>query len=224
VANSDRIVLFGGFNELTRKTRTGVKKRIAIEIESEPILFNLNELALGQGPAEAIKRIIEDQIRGIAKRVSQATIDRRQRAHKSENQTRWYQRRYTGGRTGETPPDPNSTQWGNDSGRLANGVFVRENKTNYSWTVNVPANRLDERTFGSRGFMVFLQKLAELVPALGNPGSLLANERLNSAIDEAMDVLIVATGNAALRANAAKRAALRKAQLGFGKALVRMVL
>lgn len=187
---AERLVLYDNFKIRRRTLKSGATRdKVTIEIETEPLLFELDEMVLGQPAADAVKEIIQSQINGISKRVSDATLERRKRAHKDAGRSRWYKKRYSGGRTGDTPPGPNSTQWGVDSGRMANNLTVRDNPTDASYTVNVVANRLKQETFG-KGFLAFVQELSRLVPAIGNPRSMIGDKRFERGVNEAVNLMI----------------------------------
>lgn len=51
--------------------------RVSIEVKSEPIRHNFDEVALGKGPAEAIRALVESQIRSISKVVAKSTLAKR---------------------------------------------------------------------------------------------------------------------------------------------------
>lgn len=215
----DRFPLWGVFKERRRTTSRGTKSRVTVEFQTDELLFNLDEFVLGQGPAEAIATILAEQIRAIKRTVSDATIRRRQSAMRNPN-SKSYRKRYAGGRIGPTPPT-DSTTYGNDSGRLARSIHVRDNPTDASYTVNVAANRFDEESFG-RGFIQFLQTLASLVPALGNPASLTQHPAFNKAVDEAVDVMVAKGVTEAKAAAESRRKQLEAARKAAALAAARL--
>jgi hypothetical protein len=84
----------------------------------------------------------------------------------------WAVRRYSGGRTGTTPP--NSIAGGklfNDSGRFANSLAARATSDG-TFTINCAANRLNPSTFTPAAFERMLTQLFELVPGLKTPSQL----------------------------------------------------
>jgi hypothetical protein len=198
----ERIDLLGPFQELRRTTGAGTKSRVTVEIESKPLLFHFDDNRLGAGPALAIAKAITRGIRSIAEQVSATTSARRERSRQNPN-TKSYQRRYSGGRTGLKPPGTGD-QWGVDSGRLADGIHVRQNPTQATYTVNVPENRLNQSLFGA-GFEAFLQKLYDLVPQL-RPEVLLEDPEVRAAIEQAIDAVVQGSEE---RARAALEAARR---------------
>ncbi len=164
------------------------KQRTSIEIVSEPLLFDLDELALGAGPAEAIRARLEKDTKNITEVASAATLAKRKSA--AENPTaRSTQRRYSGGRTGFKAPNQ-SVRLFNDSGRLAEGFFVRENKQDTTWTVNVPANRLTPEGFVGDGFQRMLDKFRSLMPVLQDARALLSDSDFNAAVSKAAREMI----------------------------------
>ncbi len=189
MATQETIIINEGFEERRRTTASGVKSRFTFTIVSEPIFMNFDDIALGAGPAAAIRDLISAGIKGISQVASAATILRRKYAAAAFARGQpGTVRRYSGGRTGATPPGESDRLY-NDSGRLANGVFVRQNPSEGSWTVNVPANRLDPSTFKTQGlFVSMVDRLRDLVPAIRNP---MEDPKVIEAISVAVhDVLI----------------------------------
>lgn len=169
------IVINEGFTERERTNlSTGaVKSRVTMTIDSQPILHDLNEEKLGEGPARAIAAAIRAGIKNITELAKGATLEKRKRAKEElARGVRSALQRYSGGRTGTKEPS-GSVRLFNDSGRLADGLEVRQNTAEGNWTINVPANRLDPSTFKNRGdFVAMLTRLRELVPALRDPTSI----------------------------------------------------
>jgi hypothetical protein len=184
----DVIAINVGFSERRRTTGSGTKSRYTFEIDAEPILHNLSQEKLGDGPAHAIARAITAQIKNITEVASLPTRQKRERAKRAlAAGADWAVKRYSGGRTGTKPPS-GSVRFGNDSGRLAEGIFVRQNPEEKNWTVNVPANRLDPSTFGSYpAFLAWVARLRAHVPVLANP---LGVAEVKEAIRDSVDVLI----------------------------------
>ena len=81
----------------------------------------------------------------------------------------------------------------NDSGRFADGLAVRFNPTDNNFTINVPANRLDPRTFGGgeAALVSMWRKLVELVPEFQGGAEVLKDEGVRNAIAEAVAESIV---------------------------------
>ena len=187
----DVIVLndFGGvqLEERTRTTKSGTAVRYTLGIKAEPILHNLRGLDLGRKPAQAILDLIRTQHRNIAQMAAPSTMARRRRAAaelKNGGSTRLrrganvtsgdlVKRRYVAARTANDPPGT-SARFGSDSNLLYNGWFLRQNNAEGTWTVNVPANRLDPTTFngGLAALQRFVEHLTALIPALRGVGVL----------------------------------------------------
>ncbi len=231
----ENIVLHGPFKGRRRHSSRGVKERVTIETKSEMLLHVFDDRVLGAKPANAIKEAFKLSILAIQEEVTPETLARRERAIRDGGST-WYQRRYGAtltkkgkeafaagtlhdggegltrkGGTGETPPSQGARRFANDSGRLAHKLTVRENKSEQSWTTNVPANRLNREMFG-RGFDAFLERLYQLAPILGDADRLLRFPGVEAAIDESIDDLIMKAENESklklLEMKAARKAAL----------------
>jgi hypothetical protein len=172
-ANGDGVIdINGPWRTLQKRSKSGAlakRAKTSIDIKADPLLVDPDAKDSATIYAGAIRDIIQRQIRGISKRVSTATVERRERASRNTT-SRSYKRRYAGGRTGETPPDPNSTQWASDSDRLVNGIVVGRPRASSRFgaavTVNVPANRLEPISFGVSQFASFRDELRRLVPAM----------------------------------------------------------
>jgi len=179
------------------RTRASGKTRYTVSIKSEPILHDFDELKLGKAPAEAIRDLLKRQVQAIGEFAAPATRAYRQRAVDAMARgARWAARRYSGGRTGVTPPNQTQRLF-NDSGRLANGFTVTENKTSKAWTVNVPANRLDPTEFKGDAFQRMIQRLVEHVPALRGGDEVLKDPAVRKAIEKATAEAIVALADGA---------------------------
>ncbi len=192
MAKQTTIVINEGLSERQRTTRSGVKSRFTLEVQAEPIVHNLSHEALGAEVAVAIRDAIAAQIRSIAENVLPSTLLMRKYAkHAFERSSRWAVKRYAGGRTGATPPG-DTAQLFNDSGRLANGLSIRQNTAEDAFTINSPKNRLDPSTFrGQNQFVAMTDRLRRLVPALGNPQSLWQVPNVRLALGKSVgDVLV----------------------------------
>ena len=187
--------------------RTGGKKaRRTIEVRSEPLLMDFDETALGAKPAQAIMEVIRDGIKGIMQVASQATLERRDRAKRritgalSDRQDGFrrrgkhyagsYEDRYTGGRTGVTIP-AQTVRLFNDSNRLANGLAVRQNPQDKTYTINVPINRLDPSEFKPGMFDLMLNRLRALVPELADARRLITHPKVREAIEQSIQDMIM---------------------------------
>lgn len=204
--------------------RTGGKKaRRTIEVRSQPLLMDFDETALGAKPAEAIKEALKASIKGILAVAAQATLERRARAKKrlsggiTERQDAYrrrgkhyqgsYEKRYTGGRMGPMMPGQTVRVF-NDSGRLAEGLAVRQNVQDKSFTINVPINRLDPSEFKPGLFDQMLNRLRSLVPELADGRRLLMNAKVRQALDQSIQDAIMKAdmkNRGLLLARAAKR-------------------
>jgi hypothetical protein len=230
---SERIILHGPFRERRRTSKRGkVSKRVTIEIESTPLVHDFDETRLGQEVAVAIRDELSRQIKSINRTVSLATQARRQRDLDSPN-TPSYAKRYKAPRTkagtirkGSVDSDPspaNISKWGYFSGRLADGLSVRQSVSDKAFTINVPANRLDEDSFGS-GFLAFLQILEAEVPGFRDAAKLMDAREVRTAINHSINEMITsstAAGAEKIRALRAKRAQLL---LRGGSAIVRSLI
>ncbi len=199
-----------GLEEKQRTTARGTKSRYTVTIKAQPIALTFSAKELGAAPAEAIRQHLSDAIKGITEVAKPATILARRKALEAFRRGEgWATRRYSGGRTGATPPDPTKVRLFNDSGRLANGISVR-NSGDDSWTVNVPANRFDPATFvGGRDAMIrMVERLQELVPTLGDANRLADVPAVRDAIsDTVVDI--------GIRADARRARTLRQWQRAY---------
>lgn len=187
------------------------KARYTFEIKSEPLLFDLNELALGGKLAEVWAQRIRDNTNGIAVRASDATIAMRTKAAAAlAAGASWATKRYAGGRIGAMAPNQSDKLF-NDSGRLAKGIFVRQNLTDASYTVNVPANRMNRESFGA-GYDAMVARFVELVPML-DPKKALGDPAIERAVKESVDQMVTKLESNAEAAIARGLAKLRAERL-----------
>jgi hypothetical protein len=150
---------------LEMRTSGQGKQRFVIRRVTEPIVINTDPEFLAMKPAVAFAEYLRRQIQSVAASPAANTL----RARRTElaafiRGKPWAMERFSGGRMGSTPP-MRSEQALNNSGRLAKGIAANKGKD--GWRVNVPANRLDERTIHS--FERVWNRLTELVPAIGRP-------------------------------------------------------
>jgi hypothetical protein len=185
----DVFIIGEGLSERVRTTSAGTKSRMSLEVKVDPVIVNLNELNLGKGPALALQKAISDQIKAISVTAAPATLlKRKYAANAIQAGKSWAMKRYAGGKMGGMAPN-SSDKLFNDSGRLAAGVFVRQNPKEGSWTVNVPANRLDEKDFKDRGtFTRMVGWLRTLVPVLRDPTH---DPNVRHAIQKTMEDMLV---------------------------------
>lgn len=192
------IVTNQGFT--TRTSRTG-KQRVTIDVQSEPLVHNLDPRELGAGPAEALAELIRSDIAGISAQASPATIAARQRAARAfsgavdpkrgkRSGSVGVNRRYAGGRTGALPPNQSDRLF-NDSGRLVKSIVARAVKDGL-YVINVAANRFDTQTLSpgphgsSQGALDFiLTKLKEHVRFFAEPKSINDDLRWRRALKDA---------------------------------------
>jgi hypothetical protein len=181
------------------------------------VVHDFDDRRLGKGPAEAIADFFRLAIKERSSRqaVAPSTIKAREshaRAYAAGKP--WAKERYDGGRTGPTPPDTSriSRAWF-FSGRIANGIFVRENESEKSWAINVPANRLNNLKYAQNDgqYRRMLDSLLELLPELSDSQKLLKDKGVNDAIRASIrDLITVASDR-----NKALLARRNKALLGL---------
>ena len=186
---------------LDQRTRTSASGktsvRYSLSIKAEPILNNLRGVDLGAGPAAAILALIQKQHRAITETVKPSTSIRRevwQRAFDRGEPSAMA--RYAGGKTGEMRPGGRSAaRVGIDSGRLLAGWFLRQNPAEGTYTINVPANRLDPATFGGGlgALQRWVDRLVTLIPALTGQG-VLEDDGFVRAVGKSNPVQVLSRG------------------------------
>lgn len=203
-----------GRSRKSKRTGKFGKERVSIEIQSEPVLFNLDEKVLNEAiakrQAEAIKRKLEQG----GPPLQASSVDAREVAERAYWEDRnWAKRRFSGGRIGQTPPMPGNRNMFKHSGRLAH-VTARYVKRSKAWVVNVPANRLNQATFGTpQQFENFLQKFLRFAP-LADARKFVKSSEYHRNMDSFLDrVATVVAKNKSLKA------ARRQAILQTAKAL-----
>jgi hypothetical protein len=195
----------------TLKSGAQRKARYSIEIRSEPLLLDLNELVLGGKLAEVWAQRIRDNIQGIAVPASKATQAFREGAVGAlQRGEAWARQRYAGGRIGAMAPNTSDKLF-SDSGRLAAGVHVRQNLTDASYTVNFPANRFNRETFGAN-YDAMVAKFVSLVPML-DPKKAIGDPAIEKAIKQSLEDSIQKLESNAQAAIVAGLARLRAQQL-----------
>jgi len=196
------------------------KARYTMELKSEPLLFELDELNLGNKLAEAWRDRIRDNVIGIAVPASKATQAMRKKAKAAFSAgAGWAMKRYSGGRMASLEPDQSDKLF-NDSGRLADGIHVRPNLTDSSYTVNFPANRFNPTLFGA-GYEAMVARFVSLVPML-DPKRALGDPAIEEAIKEGLgEMMSKAESNAESRI-ASSLAKLRAARLKLVAQLARL--
>jgi hypothetical protein len=179
-------VVLNDFTTLSYK-ELRTRKKFLVTIRAEPIIHTFDVMALGKGPAEAIAARLREDIRDIDAMVAPNTLRARETAARAfAAGKRWALKRYSGGKTGPMPPTE-STKMFNDSGRLASTLIVspRVKDGQSVYIINVAANRLDGRTLDRGGDAVvpeLFRRLAELVPALSSPESMMSSHSVSGAI------------------------------------------
>jgi hypothetical protein len=191
------IILGGGLERRDRTSASGVtKSRYSITVESTPLVHNFDELPLGQGPAQAMADVLKTKMRNITAFAKPATIARRKAAQKElARGVPSAVRRYSGGRTGVTPPSTGASTLFKDSGRFINGIVVMRNKVEKGFTINIPANRLDPTTFngGEAAMAAMYARLVALVPEFADARLLMESPEVEKAILDGIKGLIGAS-------------------------------
>ena len=190
------IVLGAGLEERQRTTSKGTTSRYTVTVSGDSLVHNFDDVALGAGPAEAIRNVLRDKVRAIVAVAAPSTLANRQRAKAAlQRGASWAVKRYSGGRTGTKEPGQ-TVRLFNDSGRFADGLFVRQNLKEKSWTINVPANRLDPSTFadGQAGLQEMYQRLVELVPEFADASKLADAPEVRRAVAESISDVLMKAG------------------------------
>lgn len=179
---------FGG-GALERRTRTLASgksaDRYTVTLDAQALALDFDTKTLGAGVAQAITDHLRQRLSEIGADASPATL----RARKTEETAfkagkPWAVKRFSGGRTGVTPPNQ-STRIGNDSGRLANGIVANPTKDN-NWIINAPANRLNAQSLGSEAALIrVVNRLREFVPEFGSASELTTVLSVRRAIKDA---------------------------------------
>lgn len=140
---------------------------ITTTVESEPIAVMLEEGAVARRAAEMFAERIREQTKQIAEQVKPATAAARRKLEKAYAAGKPDAvRRFSGGRTGATPPKVTNQAF-NHSGRLANGIVATFRKTEKDWAINYPANRWNPKDWPSIGAMeVAFRRWVAHVPVL----------------------------------------------------------
>ncbi len=185
--------------ERTRVLKSGKEQvRFTVEVRSEPIIHHFSDKELGRGPAEALAEIMRENLRNFARPVSAQTQRKRKYAAKAYDSGKsWAMKRYAGGRMGGRRPDPQSTTWFHDSGRMSESIYPTHNKTEGHYTINVAANRLHRESFG-QGFERFLEVFSQAINAKGAAD----DRRFKKAQIDAVDNAILRAGQRLDRAKA----------------------
>lgn len=192
------------------------KERFTVEVSSEAVLFDLSEMALGAGPSEAIRAELERDNKNIAEVAAKVTRDKRASAAANPGE-RWVQQRYGGGRIGFKAPNQTPRLF-NDSNRLSEGFFVRDNPQDNSYSVNLPANRFSPAYWGDKLDWV-TNKWRSLMPILRDQRELLRRPKFNEAVSASVRGIVqkakMASDARAVEQAKRLQAARRKAVLAF---------
>jgi len=177
-----------GLTERSRVTASGsIKRRYTVEFKAEPIVHNLDPMALGKGPAIAIADFLRARIGAIGTQATPATVRARRSAAKAVAAGKaWATRRYSGGRIGAMAPAQETTLF-HDSGRLIRSVVAAATRTG-AYVVNVAANRLDPNTLdhgGTAALRRIVDQLRQYVPELGDASRLMDALPIRRAVKDA---------------------------------------
>ena len=191
----------------TRFSKAGKRqRRYTLEIETEPVFHALESDELGRRNAEIIAEMAGENLRKAGRKAAEATQKWRAAALKrlrrgssdrsagSGSFGAQLKKRYSGGRIGYKEPQIPHDQYGIDSGRLADGMFARLNREGRmkgqrnTWTVNVPANRLNKEQWqGDQGlFMAWLKEFRDMV----NLAAIVTSNRFEAATQEGLAAVI----------------------------------
>lgn len=176
----------------TRKDGTRGRARMTIEIQSEPLVHNFDELQLGHEPAQAAARALADRVRKINQPVAESTqLTRKYQEAAYQRGEAWARARFGGPRLGPRAPDPGKREHFNHSGTFADSIVGTENLTEKAWTVNVAASRLDPRTSRNASEFSFITNtLRRLIPEFDNPRLLAELPEVRAAVEKSIDSLV----------------------------------
>ncbi len=161
-----------GSGSLERRTRMSAsgksKDRWSVTLDANPLSFDFDTKTIGRGVADTIAAHLRKRVSEIGAVASPSTqLKRKYAASALARGESWAVRRYSGGRTGATPPNQ-SPRLFNDSGRFARGITVGPTRDN-NWVINVPANRLNATQLGSENALSeIVNKLRQYVPEFGS--------------------------------------------------------
>lgn len=206
----------------TRSKKTGKlgKARITMEIDAQPVLFDLQDPKLLKEVAERQTHLIKSKLSGGGAPVPKKTAQEREVMENAYwANKKWAERRFSGGKMRHTPPRPGERNLFFHSGRLHQSIKSRYVKKTKSWVINVAANRLQQSSFGThQQYQNFLNKLLGHVPLLDARRYVKSSEyhrNLDKWIDRSVRVL---------KRNSELKAARRKAIAGALKGLGKLVL
>lgn len=164
MADSDIVIVN---QPLKRRESKSGKVRFTIEIQSEPLIFNLDPKTMEASFATAIADELRARVQGITQDAPEATLTARKVEAKAYADGKpWALKRFAGGKLGAMPPNQ-TTRAFNNSGRFAKSIVAMAKLG--KWTVNVAANRLDPTTGNVDRIWA---RLVSLVPAFVQPALL----------------------------------------------------
>lgn len=178
-----------GSGTLERRTRTSssgkASDRWSVTLDAKPITLDFDTKTLGRGLADTIAEHLRHRVSSIGAVASVSTqLKRKYAANALQRGASWAVRRYTGGRTGVTPPNQTPRLF-NDSGRFARGIVVGPTRDN-NWVINVPANRLNAAHLGSENALRdIVNMLRQHVPEFGSAAELVKIPAIRHAIEVA---------------------------------------
>lgn len=159
--------------------------------------------------------------------VKAGTIAKREWAQKpGARRSRAYRERYGGGKRATPPVEANLLKWGVDSGRLVGGLKMTlqasKSKGTNTGRINVPANRLEQHTFGD-GYERWAADLRQRVPLMaGNLDAAIRDPEVRADLQAMMDTIAegaVIAGNKRIDQLVAER---NRQLLGLLKQLARI--
>lgn len=194
---TQRVVLLNSFGSgsLERRTRTSASgkssDRWSVTIDAKQLGLDLDAKRLGKGPAEVMAAHLRARIEGIDAEASASTqLKRKYAATALAAGKSWALKRYSGGRTGATPPNQSSKLF-NDSGRFVRSIVVNPTRDN-NWVINVAANRLNATLLGGESALVsIVDRLRSYVPEFGSATAMLAVPEVRQAIQAAVRNVII---------------------------------
>lgn len=164
-------VLNAGLRSSTSKSG---KQRFHIAVESEALAFDLDTYRLAKPVAEAYAHHLREKVRAIAAVASPATLKARAVLKKAYDAGKpWAVKRFSGGRTGATPPTDSTTAF-NHSGRFRESI-VAAPASDGTFRVNVAANRLSSQTGNVDRIW---QRLVQLVPEFADVGKAMTSDAM----------------------------------------------
>jgi hypothetical protein len=178
-----------GSGSLERRTRTSssgkTSDRWSVTLDAKPIALDFDTKTLGRGLADTIADHLRRRGANIGAAPSTSTqLSPKYAANAFARGEPSAIRRYSGGKTGATPPNQ-SPRLFNDSGRFARGIAVGPTRDN-NWVINVPANRLNATYLGSENALRdIVNRLRQHVPEFGSAADLVKVPEVRHAIDTA---------------------------------------